>query len=269
MTHSVTVRMSALLALFLSGAFIVSCTSTSSSYSKDQETQNVGQYRPAPRGVEKPRIGVPDFDIQDKDLGKNASAVAADQLTTLLINSRRFRVIERAQLEQLIEEQGLEGVVRPDERAKRGKVRGIDYMMIGKITNFKIQKVEQGSNFGVGNVSIPGGGALGGLDVDKDETAVKANVGVDLRIVDPETGRAFVADSSDFTRVNKASAMGVRVLGAGAESNADLKIDKDNQGKILRLALDDTLKQMMPRIDRMLRDRHQKESDNSGDGSSN
>lgn len=241
----------------LLGLLSVSCTSTSSSYSADRETQNVGQYGMAPRNVERPRAGVPDFDIQDNDLGKNAAAVAADQLTTLTINSGRFRVIERAQLEQVLEEQNRESV-RSDEKAKKKQVRGVDYLLIGKITNFNLQRVEQGSDFGVGQVDLPGDGAFGGLDVSKDETVVKASVGVDLRLVDPETGEAFLADSSDYTRVNKASAMGVEVLGAGAESDSNLEIKKDNQGKILRLALDDTLRKMMPKIDRLLQRRHKR-----------
>jgi len=246
--------------LFVSGALAVSCTSTSSSYSEDQRTQNVGQYGMAPSNVNRPRLGIPQFEVNSDQLAKNASSVAADQLSTLLINSGRFKVIERAQLKQLLDEQQLEGIVRSDERAKMGKVRGVDYLVIGKITNFKIQKVEQGANFGVGQVDLPGSGAFGGLDVDKDETVVKANVGVDLRIVNPETGVASVAGTSDYTRVNKASAMGVEVLGASASSDANLEIKKDNQGKILRLALDKTLQKMMPRIDRMLRQKHGKKS---------
>ncbi len=255
--HTVT-RFSAIA--FVVFAFLgVSCQSMSSSFSKSEETRNVGQYSAPPRNVEKPRLGVPDFEIKDKDLGKNAASVAADQLGTLLINSRRFRVIERSQLEQIKKEQNREGV-KSDEQAEKGKIRGVKYLVIGKITNFKIQKVEQGSNFGVGQVDLPEGGSLGGLDVSKDETLVKADVGVDLRIVDAESGAATVAGSSDYSRVNKASAMGVEVFGASAQSDANLDIKKDNQGKLLRLALDDTLKQMMPRIDRMLRQNHKKKS---------
>ncbi len=246
----------------LTGMMMASCTSTSSSYSADRETEAVGEYGVAPRNVERPRAGVPDFDIQDNDLGKNAAAVAADQLTTLLINSGRFRVIERAQLDQVLEEQNRESV-RSDEKAKKKQVRGVNYLLIGKITNFKLQRVEQGSDLGVGQVDLPGDGGFGGLDVSKDETVVKANVGVDLRLVDPETGEAFLADSSDFTRVNKASSMGVEVLGSGAESDSNLQIKKDNQGKILRLALDDTLQKMMPKIDRMLRRRHKSDGNSS------
>lgn len=39
------------------------------------------------------------------------------------------------------------------------------------------------------------------------------------------------------------------ILGASASANADLKIDKDNKGKILRLALDECIRKMLPDID--------------------
>jgi hypothetical protein len=43
------------------------------------------------------------------------------------------------------------------------------------------------------------------------------------------------------------------ILGASAEADADIQLNEDNKGKILRLALDDAVKKSLPQIDKFLR----------------
>jgi hypothetical protein len=47
--------------------------------------------------------------------------------------------------------------------------------------------------------------------------------------------------------------MGLAILGANAESNADIQLSEDDKGKILRLALDDAIRKSLPKIDKFLR----------------
>src|SRR5689334_25134417 len=101
------------------------CANTKESASRDKLTADVGKYAPPPRelGDNKPRIGVPPFKVSvaPGSFSGNTSQlpqVAADQMTTLLGRSGRFDVIERAQVDQLIDEQNMEGIVRGDEMAK-------------------------------------------------------------------------------------------------------------------------------------------------------
>lgn len=75
---------------------------------------------------------------------------------------------------------------------------------------------------------------------------------MDIRLVDPETGEILVSNFSEFKRTDSASAIGVDVLGASAESDANISIREDDKGKILRLALDDALRKTLPKIDRLL-----------------
>ncbi|MEM8710136.1 MAG: CsgG/HfaB family protein [Planctomycetota bacterium] len=194
-------------------------------------------------------------------MGSSASRgmeeLAADQLSTLLVRTDRFDVIERSQLDKLIAEQDLEGIVAADEMAGMAQVRGVDYLMIGKITNLRIKRTETGGRSGFGRLvniatdRVTGG--IGGLDVDNQKIEIKCECGVDLRLVDPTTGSTLAANFSEYTRTDKASSLGVQVLGVGAEADAEIEMSDDDKGLILRLALDEAVRGMLPSVDRKLR----------------
>jgi len=100
------VRVAAGAALIVGGA--IGCSSSKESASRDTLTQNVGQYPAGPSGVNKPRSACPPFQVQAGagfSGGGDLNGLAADQMTTLLDQSDRFRVIERAQLQKLLDEQ--------------------------------------------------------------------------------------------------------------------------------------------------------------------
>jgi len=233
----------------LAAALIAGCTSSSATTARDTDTDGVGTYPPAPAGAWKPRLGVPKFAVSggDQDTA-SASEVAADQLTTLCTDSERFRVIERVQLEQLLQEQGLAGVVKEGEVAKTGQVRGVDYLMIGKITNFQVKAEKSSGGFNLGSIA----GKFGAFDLNNSKSVMTVECGVDLRVVDPASGEVVAAKTTDYKRTDSLSAFGVGVLGYRNEAKAELKIDKANQGKILRLALDETLRKMLPKLDKLL-----------------
>lgn len=233
------------------------CASDSETVSRDNLTAHVGVYDPPPPGQSRARLGVPPFDTSGADFAKNMENVAADQASSLMLNTDRFTVIERTQLQQLLKEQGLEGVVRPEEMAKSGQVRGVDYLLIGKVTNFRVKKIETSKGFGIGRIRAPIIGSTGVFDIKDKKQKIKVEVGVDLRLVDPTSGEVSAAHFGEYTREDKVSAFGVEILGAGASADANLEIDESNQGKLLRLALDETIRKMLPRIDRTLQERAQ------------
>lgn len=261
MTGNGLVKLLAGAALAFVGA--AGCSHSSESASRDTLTANVGVYPPAPSGVNKPRVGVPPFNVQTAGGfgggGGDLNSLAADQMTTLLDQSDRFKVIERAQLDQLLKEQNLEGIVRPGEMAKQGQVRGVDYLLLGKVTNLRVKKEKKGNSFGVGQL----GGLvnLGGAAVSNSDTVITTECGVDIRLVDPTTGEMLTTSSSEFKKTDSASSMGLTILGANAESNADIQLSEDDKGKILRLALDDALRKSLPKIDKFLRNQPAKSAD--------
>ena len=63
----------------------------SESASRDAMTAQVGVYPPPPPNVERARVGVPPFQINDQSLHYgDLDAIAADQLTTLAFQTQRF-----------------------------------------------------------------------------------------------------------------------------------------------------------------------------------
>jgi hypothetical protein len=95
--------------------------------------------------------------------------LAADQMTTLLDQSDRFDVIERTQLTKLLDEQNLEGIVKPGELARPGQVRGVDYLLLGRVTNLRVKQESHDNSFGLAQV----GGLLGGADVKHKDVSIK------------------------------------------------------------------------------------------------
>jgi membrane protease subunit (stomatin/prohibitin family) len=53
-------------------------------------------------------------------------------------------------------------------------------------------------------------------------------------------------------RIDTIGTFGVEILGASATAGAELKISDDDKGKVLRLALDEALRKMLPKIDAYL-----------------
>ena len=256
-------------AIVLSALAIVGCSSTKESASRSDLTKDVGIYPPPPSGIATPRVGVPPFSVQatGKMAGGDLDSLAADQCTTLLDQTGRFKVIERAQLKKLLDEQGLEGIVRSGELAKQANVRGVDYLLIGKVTNLRFKTEKTGNNFGLAQVT--GMFNTGGADVNNKQTVITTECGVDLRLVDPSTGELLTSMFSDFKRTDSAKSMGVSILGANAQSNADIQLSEDDKGQILRLALDDTIKKMLPKLDRKLKDLPKKTDAPAGGAGSN
>lgn len=230
------------------------CTSSSESAKRDDLTAHVGKYDPPPTGLVRVKVGVPQFNVDTSkvppDLFKKeeVSKDAADILTTLADNSDRFEVIERAQLNQLLKEQGLEGVVDPEELAQPGRVKGVNYLYIGKVTNMRVKAEKTASSFDLGSF-LPGAGIF---DYNNAKSTVTVECGVDIRLVDPTAGTVLSSAFGEYKRTDSIGATGIRILGVGGQSSADMQIDEDSRGKLLRLALDDAVRKMLPKTDKRL-----------------
>ncbi len=246
------------------GALLVSiagCTTSSESAKRDDLTAHVGKYDPPPTGLKRVKVGVPQFNVDTSkvpaDLFKKEEVAkdAADILTTLADNSDRFEVIERAQLNQLLKEQGLEGVVDPEELAQPGRVKGVDYLMIGKVTNMRVKAEKSKTDFSLGNI-LPGAGLF---DINNEKETVTVECGVDIRLVNPTAGTVLSSAFGEYKRTDSIGATGMHILGFGGKASADLQIDEDSRGKLLRLALDDAVRKMLPKTDKRLMEKQASE----------
>lgn len=102
---------------------------------------------PAPAEAQpRPRIAVVGFENNSSfnAWGDRLGLAAQDELTTQLVRSGAFSVIERAQLEQILNEQrlGMSGAVDPRTAARIGEILGVNYVLMGSITQFSIERHE-------------------------------------------------------------------------------------------------------------------------------
>jgi curli biogenesis system outer membrane secretion channel CsgG len=133
----------------------------------------------------KKRVAVVDFEDRAHygyDIGKGV----ADMLVTALVESKKFMVIERSELEQVLNEQGLgqSGLVTPQSAAKVGQLLGAEMLVTGSVTEFGEKESKVGGGLG----------RLGGLNVGVSKKM--ARVAVDIRLVNVNTGEIIAAKSA-------------------------------------------------------------------------
>ncbi len=169
--------------------------------------------------VAKPRIAVLDFDYSNVSSPYvyqfMQSRGVSDILVNRLVKTRKYRVIERSQIEAAIAEQnlGASGRIDTATAAKIGKLLGVKYLIYGSVTRFDVEKKTGGVRvFGFGNRT--------------SDSA--ATVQLNVRVVDTETGEIIgVAEASESSTSADDS---VSVFGVTTNSSTS------NDGKLLSSA---------------------------------
>ena len=170
------------------------------------------QFAFAQNSGRKPRIAIMSFDYatvqsyssamfgSNIDVGKGIS----DLLINNLVKDGTYSIIERAALDKIMAEQNFSNSDRANSSsaAQIGKLLGVDYIVIGSITQFGNETKKQ-------NVGGGGGGwhgyGLGGVGHSKSN----ANVGISARIVNVDTGEiAAVADGAGTSARSSTSLLG-------------------------------------------------------------
>jgi len=167
-------------------------------------------------------------------LGSNMT----EQLTTALINTGRFVVLERKALSDVREEQALgkSGEVNPATAPATGQLIGAEWLIKAAITEYESKATRSGGLLGFKGFGIGGKKA-------------RAKVVLDVRIVDSSTGE--VVDSVKASGDAKTSG----VLGAIAVSGVVLaggKEDKTPIGQATRTALKNAVQFICDRMDKVL-----------------
>lgn len=103
-----------------------------------QETKAAATIKPPKRESKiGERMSIAVLQFESKGLGQEYGEVdLMDKLITAFVNSERFRVIERAQLEKILEEQklGLSGILDASTAAQIGRGIGVDAVVVGSVT---------------------------------------------------------------------------------------------------------------------------------------
>ncbi|MBD3290437.1 hypothetical protein GF337_16655 [candidate division KSB1 bacterium] len=137
----------------------------------------------------KKRVAV--FDFEDKSdhryrwwTGQSVGEGMADMLTTELVKSGKYRVMERQAIDKIMQEQNLgqSGAVTPQSAAKVGQLLGVELAIIGAVTEFGWKKSDIG-----GRIKKKGFG----LGV----SSASATVGIDVRFTNTNTGEIIAAEN--------------------------------------------------------------------------
>ncbi|RUT79978.1 CsgG/HfaB family protein [Ancylomarina longa] len=154
----------------------------------------------------------------NKGVGNGVS----DMLTTALVKSGNYRVIERQELDRILNEQdfGQSGRITPQSAAKVGQVLGVELAVMGSVSEFGYKKGETG-------------GAIKGLGIGVSNQA--ATVGIDVRMVNTSTGEIVTAENVR----KKKSAKGIKLRTNKLNFKDRKDFDESLVGKAAREAIED------------------------------
>lgn len=173
----------------------------------------------------KPVVGVAEF--------KNESGAAwwrggvgwelSGMLSNELASTNAFKVVERAKLENVLEEQNLmaSGRAAPSQAAQFGKVTGAEYLIMGTVTSYEEETASSGGGISFGGVSLGG-------------SSEKAYIAVDIRVVNSTTGEIDFVRTIEGTSKGGGMSIGVYRGGFGGEMASQ---NKTPAGKAIRAAL--------------------------------
>jgi curli biogenesis system outer membrane secretion channel CsgG len=200
----------------------------------------------------KKRVAVFDFEYGaihhwwgnwDWDIGKGIS----DMIVTNLVRDGTYSVIERKQLDKILQEQNFSNSDRanPATAAKIGKVLGINAIIIGTITQFG----QETKTMDTGAVTshIPG---FGGAHIGTKSG--KANVVLDARMVNTETAEVMAVASGK----GESKRSGAMLGGFGGGSGGGVDMGSSNFqstiiGEATRQAVDDMTTQLVSQADKI------------------
>ncbi|MCB0281177.1 MAG: hypothetical protein KDF60_01235 [Calditrichaeota bacterium] len=200
----------------------------------------------------KKRVAVVNFE-DAAGYGHNIGNGLSDMLITALVESKKFIVIERGELDQVMQEQGLgmTGAVTPQSAAKVGQLLGVELIITGSV-----------SEFGTKQDKI--GGALSNLSgFNLGVSTESARSVVDIRLVNTSTGEIITAKKAegeessksldnigvDGINFNNSSTWDKTILGKAARQSVEKCVDiiTDGmaditwQGKVIKANSDGTL----------------------------
>jgi curli biogenesis system outer membrane secretion channel CsgG len=148
----------------------------------------------------------------------------ADMLATALVKTKKFMVIERKEIDKVIEEQklGLSGMVTPETAPAVGRLLGVDLLVIGSVSELGTSKRDIG-----GGISVFGAGL----------SSQQARAAVDIRLVNTTTGEILAAETEEGTETT----LGFKGRYEDLHFDNVSEWDNTDVGKAAREAIDKTV----------------------------
>lgn len=168
---------------------------------------------PMLQAADKPRVAVLEFKNKaDNQWWYHGGAEATqDVFVTELVKSGKFRVVEREQLEALMQEKNLtlSGDLDPATAVRVGKILGVNYLLTGSVTEYGV--TDTGAH-------APGVRRLPGFSAGKRNFVAAVNA----RLIDTSTGEIVWADEGR----GEESSVKVNVGGFGGGADDSRMFDK-------------------------------------------
>jgi len=175
--------------------------------------------------AEKPAIGVADFknDTSEAWWYGGAGHDLDGMLSNELQATEKFRMVERAKLGPVLEEQDLaaSGRVSKSSAAKVGKLTGAKYLVMGTVTAYEEKTAGDHGGISFGGISLGG---------KKDD----AYIAVDVRVVDTTTGEISYSRSIEARSGGYGMNVGLYRGGFGGHLG---KYENTPAGKAIRACL--------------------------------
>jgi curli biogenesis system outer membrane secretion channel CsgG len=174
---------------------------------------------------EKPRLGVLRF-TNDTNAGwwsGNVGRELQDMLSSELVSTKAFQVLERKEIDAVLGEQDLgeSGRISKATKAKIGKIKGAQYLVAGTVSAYEEETSGTGGGIGIAGFSIGG---------KKD----KAYMAIDLKVIDATTGEIVDARTVEAN----SSSGGLNLSGGiGIFSGSLGKYSKTATGKAIRACI--------------------------------
>jgi curli biogenesis system outer membrane secretion channel CsgG len=178
----------------------------------------------------KKRVAV--FEFEDKTdhrvrwwTGQSVGHGMADMLVTSLVKSGKYRVIERQEIDRIINEQqlGQSGMVTAQSAAEVGQLLGVEIAIIGSVTEFGSERSDTG-------------GRIKRIGVGVSKNA--ATVGLDIRFINTSTGEILTAENIRRQKAKK----GLSVSTPKFAFKNKNRFDDSLVGKATREAIEDIMK---------------------------
>ena len=186
-------------------------------------------------GREKPRVAVADFSVKAPRASYKLGTAMSDILIHALVQSGRYRVLERSVLDKVRQEQNLtlSGEVDAATGAKFGKLAGAEFLIVGTVSRFE-EKTKGGGIGGVLSRKVAGGAAL-----------YESEVAVIVRVINSTSGEILL--SEEISKKGRAVGVGAYTSVLGAPIAGGLFKSASMQ-KAIESAIDDAVKKIGERI---------------------
>lgn len=134
--------------------------------------------------VRRPRVAIGDFEYKGVMHLKDGTSSFVDMISTALMKTRQFDMVERSRVKEALKEMGLgeAGVVDPSDCQKLGTLLKADLILFGTITQASMDSKQV---------------AVSGLTTTRQEI----RMAVDIRIIDAKTGKVKTAETVSRKKV--------------------------------------------------------------------